>query len=149
MTTSFFLIFSEHPWTNFAQIFHIFSSSRIIMCTVPTRTSNCALIVSIDTRWSLSTKFFIWPINCGILTSLLLPHLFIPHRLRALLESLMPLKNWCSIHTRWLKSSLKHSICFSGIFFKFKTEFYCILFFWSVLTSRLHFWNSPAVTIRR
>ena len=61
--------------TNFAKIFHIFSSSRIIVCTVPTRTSNCALIVSIDTWWSLSMKFFIWPINSGVLTSLLLPHL--------------------------------------------------------------------------
>ena len=27
--------------------------------------------------------------------------LIIPHRLRAFLESLMPLKNWCSIHARW------------------------------------------------
>ena len=67
--------------------------------------------------------------------------LIIPHKL---LESLMPLKNWCSIHARWLKSSLKHFICFCGIFSKFKTEFYCISFF---LTPRLHFWNSPAVTI--
>ena len=54
--------------------------------------------------------------------------LIIPHRLRAFLESLMPLKNWCSIHARWLKSSLKHSICFCGIFSKFKTQFYCISF---------------------
>ena len=38
--------------------------------------------------------------------------LIIPHRLRAFLESLMPLKNWCSIHARWSKSSLKHSIRF-------------------------------------
>ena len=53
----------------------------------------------------------------------------IPHRLPAFLESLMPLKNWCSIHARWLKSSLKHSIRFCGIFSKFKTEFYCISFF--------------------
>ena len=45
------------------------------VCTVPTLTSNCALIVSIDTRRSLSVKFFIWPINSGVLTSLLLPHL--------------------------------------------------------------------------
>ena len=74
--------------------------------------------------------------------------LIIPHRLPAFLESLMPLKNWYSIHPRWLKSSLKHSICFCGIFSKFKTQFYGISFFWSVLTSRLHFWNSPAVTIR-
>ena len=71
--------------------------------------------------------------------------LIIPHRLPAFLESLMPLKNWCSIHARCSKSSLKQSIHFYGIFSKFKTELYCILFF---LTSRLHFWNSPAVTIR-
>ena len=51
------------------------ASSRIIVCTVPTLTWNCALIVSIETRRSLSMKFFIWPINAGVLTSLLLPHL--------------------------------------------------------------------------
>ena len=61
--------------TNFTQIFCIFSSSQIIVCTVSTLTSNCALIVSIDTWRSLSMKFFIWPINSGVLTSLLLPHL--------------------------------------------------------------------------
>ena len=55
--------------------------------------------------------------------------LIIPHRLPAVLESLIPLKNWCSIHARWSKSSLKHSIGFCGIFSKFKTEFYCISFF--------------------
>ena len=27
-----------------------------------------------------------------------------PHRLPAFLESLMPLKNWCSIHARWSKT---------------------------------------------
>ena len=59
----------------FTQIFCIFSSSRIIVCTVPTLTLNCALIISIDTRRSLSMKFFIWPINSGVLTSLLLLHL--------------------------------------------------------------------------
>ena len=47
--------------------------------------------------------------------------LIIPHRLHAFLESLMPLKNWFSIHARWFKSSLKHSIRFCGIFSKFKT----------------------------
>ena len=55
--------------------------------------------------------------------------LIIPHRLHAFLESLMLLKNWCSIHARCSKSSLKHSIHFCGIFSKFKTQFYCILFF--------------------
>ena len=51
--------------------------------------------------------------------------LIIPHRLPAFLESLMPLKNWCSIHARWSKSSLKHSIRFCGMhfFFKLKIEF--------------------------
>ena len=70
--------------------------------------------------------------------------LIIPHRLPAFLKSLMPLKNSCSIHARWSKSSLKLSIRFCGIFSKFKTEFYCISFFENVLTSRLHFWNSQA-----
>ena len=55
--------------------------------------------------------------------------LIIPQRLLAFLESLMPLKNWCSIHARWSKSSPKHSIRFCGLFSKFKTEFYCISFF--------------------
>ena len=56
--------------------------------------------------------------------------LIIPHRLPAFLESLIPLKNWCSIHARWSKSSLKHYIRFCGsIISKFKTEFYWILFF--------------------
>ena len=53
----------------------------------------------------------------------------IPHRLPGFLESLMPLKNSCSIHARWSKSSLKHSAGFRGIFSKFKTEFYYISFF--------------------
>ena len=58
--------------------------------------------------------------------------LIIPHRLPAFLESLMPLKSRCSIHARWSKSSLKHSIRFCGsIFSKIKTEFYCISFFFS------------------
>ena len=37
------------------------------------------------------------------------PHttLIIPHRLPAFLESLMPLKNWCSIRSRWSKCSLR------------------------------------------
>ena len=55
--------------------------------------------------------------------------LIIPHRLPAFVESLMPLKTWCSIHARCSKSSVTHSIFFSGIFPKFKTEFYCISFF--------------------
>ena len=34
------------------------------------------------------------------------------HRLPAFIESLIPFKNWCSIHARWSKSSLKLSVAF-------------------------------------
>ena len=61
--------------TNFTHFFRIFSSSLIIVCTVPKLTSNCALIICIDTQRSLSMKFFIWRIYSGVLTSVLLPHL--------------------------------------------------------------------------
>ena len=44
--------------------------------------------------------------------------LIIHHRLPAFLESLMLLKNWCSIHVRYSKSSLKHSIRFRVSFSK-------------------------------
>ena len=74
ITTSFWSSLCTF-WTNVTQIFRIFSSTRIIVCTVPTLTSNCALTISLDTRGSLSMKFFIWPINSGVLTSFLLPHL--------------------------------------------------------------------------
>ena len=49
--------------------------------------------------------------------------LIIPHRLPAFLESLIPLKNWCSIHSRCSKSSLKHSIRFCGLFPSLKQNF--------------------------
>ena len=41
-------------------------------------------------------------------------HLIIPHRLPAFLESLMLLKNWCSIHARWSKSVLTSRLHFSN-----------------------------------
>ena len=49
--------------------------------------------------------------------------LITPQRLPAFLESLMPLKNWCLIHARCFKSSLKHSIRFCGIFPSLKQNF--------------------------
>ena len=49
--------------------------------------------------------------------------LIMPHRLPTFLESLMPFKNWCLIHARWSKSSLKHSIRFWGIFPSLKQNF--------------------------
>ena len=49
--------------------------------------------------------------------------LIIPYRLPTFLESLMPLKDWCSTHARGSKSSLKHSMRFSGIFPSLKQNF--------------------------
>ena len=49
--------------------------------------------------------------------------LIIPHGHPVFFESLMPLKNWCSIHASWSKSSLKHSIRFCGIFPSLKQNF--------------------------
>ena len=60
--------------------------------------------------------------------------LIIPHRLPAFLESLMPLKNWCSIQARWSKSSLKQSIRFCGIFSNLKQNF--IAYYSSKVSSR-------------
>ena len=49
--------------------------------------------------------------------------LIIHQRLPAFLGSLMQLRTWCSIHARWSKSSLKHSIRFCGIFPSLKQNF--------------------------
>ena len=49
--------------------------------------------------------------------------LIVSHRLPAFLESLMSLKNWCSIHARWSKSSLKYSIRFCVFFPSLKHNF--------------------------
>ena len=49
--------------------------------------------------------------------------LTIPHGLPAFLESLMPFRNWCLIHARCSKSSLKQSINFCGIFPSLKQNF--------------------------
>ena len=108
----------------------LFSCSWIIVCTVPTLTSNCALIVSIDTRQSLTVKFFIWPINSGVLTSLLLPHLS-----SSLTDSLLSLNLLCYSKTdaRLMEDGPKGvwSIPYVSVVFfsKFKTEIYSILFF--------------------
>ena len=126
---SFFLIFSEHPWdklcTNLPHLQFlanncVYSShTDIKLCTYCLYKHTMVLIHEI-----LYLANQLW---CSdFLTP---PTLIISHRLPAFLESLKLLKNWCSIHARCSKNSLKHSIHFCGIFSKFKTEFYCILFF--------------------
>ena len=82
----------------------MFSSSRIIVFTVPTLISNCSIIVSIDTRPSVSINLLIWPLNSGVLTSLLLPHLS-----SSLTESLSSLNLLCHSKTdaRFMQDSPK------------------------------------------
>ena len=130
MTTSFFLIFSEHSWdklcTNLPHLqfltkYCVYSShTDIKLCTYCLYRHTTVLIHEI-----LYLANQLW---CSDLLTTRKP-LIIPHRLPAFLESLMPLKNWCSIHARCSKNSLEHSIRFCGIFSKFKTQFYCISFF--------------------
>ena len=103
MTTSFFFIFSELPWDKLhANILHLQFLTNV--GRVPTLTSDCALIISIDTRRSLSMKFFIWLINSGVLTSLLF--LYLPSSLS---DSLPSLNLSCHSKTdaRFMQDSLK------------------------------------------
>ena len=121
MTTSFFLIFSEHssdklranlPHLQFLENNCVYSShTDIKLCTYCLDRHTTVLIHEI-----LYLANQLW---CSDFLTLPTP-LIIPHRLPDFLESLMPLKNWCTIHARLSKSRLKHSIRFCGIFSKFK-----------------------------
>ena len=145
---SFFLIFSELPRDKLrANLLHlqflaincVYSShTGIKLCTYCLHRHTTVLIQEII---YLATQLWCY--------DFLTPPtpLIIPHRLTAFLESLMPLKNWFSIHARCSKSSLKHSIGFCGIFPSLKQNLIAYRSS-SVLTSRLHFWNSPAMLIR-
>ena len=48
--------------------------------------------------------------------------LIIPHRLPGFLELLMPFKNWCLIHARCSKNSVKHSIRFKQNFIAYRSS---------------------------
>ena len=124
MTTSFFLIFSEHPWhklranlphLQFLTINCVYSShTDIKLCTYYLYRHTMVLIHDI-----LYLANQLW---CSDFLTPPTP-LIITHRLPAFLESPMPHKNWCSTHARWSKGSLKHSIRFCGIFPSLKQNF--------------------------
>ena len=124
MTTSFFLIFSEHPWDKF----------RTNLPHLPFLANNC--VYSSHTDIKLGTYCFYRHTTVLIHEILYLAYqlwcfdfltpptpLIIPHRLPSFLESLMSLKNWCSTHARCPQSSRKHSIRFCGIFPSLKQNF--------------------------
>ena len=130
MTTSFFLTFSEHHWDKFRANLPLLqflvnncvysSHTDIKLCTYCLYRHMTVLIHEV---FYLANQLWFSDFRTPPTP------LIIPHRLRTFLESLMPHKNSCSIHARWSKSSLNHSIGFCGIFSKFKTEFYYISFF--------------------
>ena len=124
MTMSFFLIFSEHPWDKLsANLPHLQFLANNCVYSSYTDIKLCTYCLYIHTTVLIHEILYLThQLWCSdFLTSPTL--LIIPHRLPAFLESLMPLKNWCSIHPRCSKSSLKHSICFCGIFSNFKQNF--------------------------
>ena len=130
MTTSFFLIFSEQPQDKLrANLLHLqFLANN---CVYSSRTDIKLCTYCFYRHTTVLIHEILYLVNQLWCSDFLTPPtpLIIPHRLPAFLESLMLLKNWYSIHARWSKSSLKHSIHFCGIFSEFKTEFYCISFF--------------------
>ena len=118
ITTSFFLIYSEHPWDKLcANLPHLqflanncaySSHTDIKLCTYCLYRHTMVLIHEI-----LYLANELW---CSDFLTPPTP-LITPHRLSAFLESLMTLQNWCS------KSSLKHSIRFCDIFPSLKQNF--------------------------
>ena len=105
MTTFFFLIFSEHPWDKLrANIPHLHflanncvynSHTDIKLCTYCLYRHTTVLIHEI-----LYLTNQLW---CSDFLTTPIP-LIIPHRLPSFLESLMLLKNWCSIHANFPKA---------------------------------------------
>ena len=130
MITSFFLIFSKHPWDKLrANLPNLQFLANNFVYSSHTDIKLCSYCLYRHTTVLIHEILFL--ANQLLCSDFLTPPspLILPHRLPAFLESLMPLKNWYSIHARYSKSSLKHSIHFCGIFSKFKAEFYCISFF--------------------
>ena len=126
MTASLFLIFSEHPWDKLrANLPHLqFLASNCVYSSHTDIKLRTYCLYRHTTVLIYEILYLADQLWCSDLLTPSKP-LIIPHRLPAFFESLMPLKNWCSIHARCSKSSLKHSIRFS----KLKTELYCISFF--------------------
>ena len=130
MTTSFFLIFSENPWDKLrTNLPHLQFLANNCVYGSHTDTKLCTYCLYRHTAVLIhETLYLVYQLWCSDFLTPPTP-LIIPHRLPTFLESHKPLKNWCSIHARWSKSSLKHSIHFCGIFSKFKTEFSSISFY--------------------
>ena len=120
MTMSFFLIFYENPWDKLrANLPHI--KFLVINCVYRAHTDIKPCTDCLYRHITVHIHEILYLANQIWCSDFLNPPttLIIPQRLPAFLESLMPLKNWCSIHPRYSKSSLEHSTRFCGIFSKF------------------------------
>ena len=110
MTTSFFLIFSEHPWDKLHAILqHLQFFAK--NCVYSSHTDNKLCIYCLYRHTTVLIPEFLYLANQQWWSDFLNPPIPL---ITDSLESLMPLKNWCSIHARWSKSSLKHFIRFCG-----------------------------------
>ena len=125
MTMSFFLIFSENPWDKHRpNLPHLQFLANNCVYSSHTDIKLCTYCLYRDTTVLIHEILYLsnqlWCID------FLTPPtpLITPHRLRTFLKSLIPLKNWCSIHARWSKTvwsipyvsvafcpSLKHIKC--------------------------------------
>ena len=119
------IFLSEHPWDKLrANLPHLHflanncvysSNTDIKLCTYCLYRHTTVLIHEIlYLTYKLWCSDFLTPPTWNDWSPLI-----IPHRLSAFLKSLMPLKNWCSIHARLSKRSLNYSVRFCGIFSKF------------------------------
>ena len=117
MTTSFFLIFSEDPWDKLhANLPHLqFLANNCVYSSHTDIKLRTYCLYRHTTVLIHEILYFANQLWCSVFLTPPTP-LIIPHRFPAFLESLMLLKNWCSIHARCSKSSLKHSVRFCGIF---------------------------------
>ena len=117
MITSFFLIFSEHPWNKLcANLPHLQPLANICVYSSYTDIKLFTYCLYRDTTVLIHEILYLAnQLSCSDFLTPPTPFIT-PHILPTFLEYLLPLKNWCSIHARWSKSSLKHSIRFCGIF---------------------------------
>ena len=106
MTTSFFLIFSEHPWDKLrTNLPHLQFLANNCVYSSHTDIKLCTYCLYRHTTVPIHEIIYLanqlW---CSDFLTTPTP-LIIPHRLPTFLESLMPLKDRCSIHVRWSKCS--------------------------------------------
>ena len=103
--TSFFLIFSEHPWDKLhANLPHLqFLGNN---CVYSSHTDNKLCTYCLYRHTTVLIHEILYLANQLWCSDFLTPPtpLIIPHRLPAFLDSLMPLKNWCLINARCPKA---------------------------------------------